>query len=670
MDQELVIVSVYDDLMKNIKDVCQHMKISPAVVEWEQATIELINQLQDLFNRTCYPDVIISRGAVADLIETHFKNIVVIRAEPDDVDLIESICRAKAQGRKIGLLLYEHHAFAYKADLLAEILGLDVLRIYSFRSKDDIEGGIVRAKQDGMDAVVGGGNLGQRTGQKLSYPVYFAETSRRSIQNAILQAVAIINVRRREKKQLQYFRAAIASVQEGIMTLKDGQITLVNNEFTKIFQVQSQQLLNYQFEQLSHMLGDEVCRFIKQESNKDEILKIKNRTCLIKKVDITCSDTSMEIMIVVQDVSEIQQQEQKIRRKLHEKGFEANYRFKDIIGVSDSIKKLIGKATTFAATDANILINGESGTGKELFAQSIHNASLRSRQPFVAVNCAAIPGSLLESELFGYEEGAFSGAKKGGNAGLFELAHGGTIFLDEINSIPITLQGVLLRVIQEKEIRRVGSQNILSVDVRIISATNIDMQTLIADGLFRPDLYYRLNTLSMLLPPLSARKDDILLLADYFLALYCAKYTLSPIPFSKDDRRIIMEKEWRGNVRELENVVHRYVILSCNGMQPVSIFECMDGTVQSEWLQKEQVDMVRTSQFQMPQMEQIDTIQSNQTKINKTESDFLHLNKGSLEEMEQQIILTCLDECKWNRQEAAARLGISRSTLWKKLKNI
>lgn len=665
MLQELVIVSVYDDLLKKIQDVCQHMKIDPVIIEWEQATKELVSHLSSIFEETRYPDVIISRGAVANLIETHFKSIVVIRAEPDDIDLLESLYQAKTRGTRIGLLIYEPYSLAFKTDSIVKILGLKELRIYPFRSKEDIENGIVRAKQDGLNAVIGGGNLGQRTGKQLLFPVFFAETSKRSLRNSIMQALAIINARKREKKQLQYFRTAVASVQEGIMTLRDGKITLVNTEFSKILQVKSEHLLDQNLNQLRFVLGDEVCRFITQSIKDEEILNIKNNTCLIKKVDVSNGDSSEEVMVIVQDVSNIQQQEQKIRRKLNSKGFKANYHFKDIIGSSDKIKEVIEKAITFAQTDANILINGESGTGKELFAQSIHNASDRGRQPFVAINCAAIPESLLESELFGYEEGAFSGAKKGGNPGLFELAHGGTIFLDEINSLPITLQGVLLRAIQEKEIRRVGSQNILSVDVRIISASNVDIETLITAGLFRTDLYYRLNTLKLILPPLSLRKEDVLLLAEHFLDSYSTKYAIPVIRFSDDDCQTLLSKEWKGNVRELENVVHRYTVLSKNMSLPFSISACMDNMTQPEWPLKKQIELLH-----MRQPENSGNTDADQPKEEKSKPDFLYIHKGTLVEIEQQVIRSFLEECRWNQREAATKLGICRSTLWKKLKNM
>jgi transcriptional regulator with PAS, ATPase and Fis domain len=210
---------------------------------------------------------------------------------------------------------------------------------------------------------------------------------------------------------------------------------------------------------------------------------------------------------------------------------------------------------------SNVLIQGESGTGKELIAQAIHKCSFRSTGPFVAINCGALPRNLVESELFGYEEGAFTGAKHGGRPGKFELAHGGTIFLDEIGDMPLDIQVRLLRVLQEKKIIRVGGQQYIDIDVRVIAATNKDLSQEVRDGNFRLDLYYRLNVLPILVPSLRERKKDILLLAEFFLKKFCRQSGMNMKKFSSAVSKAFMDYEWPGNVRELENVVERAVNL-------------------------------------------------------------------------------------------------------------
>lgn len=244
--------------------------------------------------------------------------------------------------------------------------------------------------------------------------------------------------------------------------------------------------------------------------------------------------------------------EKRLRKNLTKTGFYAKYSFHDILGNSASLKKEIEKARQFAASPIGVLITGESGTGKELFANAIHNSSSRKNRPFVAINCAALPIDLLESELFGFEEGTFTGARKGGKSGLFELAHTGTIFLDEIGEIPAEVQVKLLRILQEKEVMRIGGESLIPIDVRVIAATNKDLKELIAQKKFREDLYYRLNVLSLDLPPLRDRGEDILLFTDRLLqqtGQNIKKFLPSEI------RQAFLRYTWPGNIRELNNVV-------------------------------------------------------------------------------------------------------------------
>ena len=219
-------------------------------------------------------------------------------------------------------------------------------------------------------------------------------------------------------------------------------------------------------------------------------------------------------------------------------------------------------AQRYSRVNSNVLIVGETGTGKELFAHSIHQASSRSDQPFVALNCAALPEILLESELFGYEAGAFSGAAKGGKIGLLELAHRGTIFLDEIGEIPITLQAKLLRVLQEKEIRRIGSTSVHPIDVRVVSATNINIEEKIRSGQFRSDLYYRLNLLDISIPPLRERREDVQELVDFYLTRFACEMGKRIPTVTPEAAQLLMQYDWPGNVRELRNVCERLIVLN------------------------------------------------------------------------------------------------------------
>jgi transcriptional regulator with PAS, ATPase and Fis domain len=257
-------------------------------------------------------------------------------------------------------------------------------------------------------------------------------------------------------------------------------------------------------------------------------------------------------------VTYIRQLEQNLSRKLRERGLTTRYSFSDVLTQSPSMRQCVELARRIAGTDFTVLIMGESGTGKELLAQSIQNGSSRSKLPFVAVNCAAVPEQLLESELFGYVGGSFTGALREGKEGLFEQANNGTVFLDEIGDMPMMLQAKLLRVLQERQIMRVGSNRLTQVDIRVIAATNRNLDERIRAGLFREDLYYRLNALSLLVPPLRERPEDILPLLGHFLE----QHDRGGLAFSAAARERLLAYPWPGNIRELGNVANHITLMA------------------------------------------------------------------------------------------------------------
>ncbi len=258
----------------------------------------------------------------------------------------------------------------------------------------------------------------------------------------------------------------------------------------------------------------------------------------------------MGAFAIFQKFEEEEKKQNELRRQLLNKGHKAKYTFDDIVGESQPMLKLKALAKKMAKIDSDILITGESGTGKELFAHAIHNYSNRREFPFIAVNCAAIPETLLESELFGYEEGAFTGAKKGGKIGFFEFAHKGTLFLDELEGMSPALQVKLLRVIQEKEIMRIGGDKVINVDVRIITTTNEELRKLVKEGKFRKDLYYRMCSFPLIVPPLRERKDDLYLLIEKFMRNSGGEFR-----FSFKAKKALELYNWEGNIRELKNYI-------------------------------------------------------------------------------------------------------------------
>lgn len=352
------------------------------------------------------------------------------------------------------------------------------------------------------------------------------------------------------------FEAIVENVSDGIVYYDtNGEVSIVNEVFAMQLGLDKEYI---EGKNIFDILPE--FKSWKDEDITKDIYKIHGENHIVANIPIKRDDSIVGYMLSIQDVTEILEIEHELRRKLRKKEHEPNYKFKDILGNSKEITKTVELAKKLATSNSTILIQGESGTGKEFFAQAIHNYSKRKDGPFVPVNFAALPMSLLESELFGYEEGAFTGAKKGGKQGLFEEAHGGTIFLDEIGDSPLELQARLLRVLQEKEVRRVGGTKRIPIDVRVIAATNLDLKQLVDEGKFRQDLFFRINVLTLYLPPLRERKEDIpLLLMVYLRRLSNNVYADLNSFFSKDALSFLLEHEWSGNIRELVNIVEYLV---------------------------------------------------------------------------------------------------------------
>lgn len=321
-------------------------------------------------------------------------------------------------------------------------------------------------------------------------------------------------------------------------------------------------------------------------------------------------------------------------------GMQARYTFENIIGESTQIKKVIEYARHISDSPSTVLIQGESGTGKEVLAQAIHNESSRRDYGFVAINCGAIPKNLIESELFGYDDGAFTGARKGGHPGKFELANGGTLFLDEIGEMPLDMQVNLLRVLQEGTVTRVGGEKCISVDVRIIAATNKDLKKEIEKGSFRQDLYYRLSVIPIELPPLRQRREDIVFLIDHFLELKASKLNKDIPELHTELYERFLDYEWPGNIRELENVIENIVNLG--------------GKLSS----------VVSSRFERVKDDEEPVFRFIKDQGLEEEEAYL----CSLEELEKKAISACINKFKGNISHVAKTLGISRNTLYLKMK--
>jgi DNA-binding NtrC family response regulator len=324
--------------------------------------------------------------------------------------------------------------------------------------------------------------------------------------------------------------------------------------------------------------------------------------------------------------TDLQAENIQLKQKLQDK-----YKFGNIIGRSKKMQDLFELVESVAASEANILIQGENGTGKELIANAIHYASKRLKGPFIKINCAAIPKDLIESELFGYKKGAFTGAQND-KEGLFEMAEGGSLLLDEIGEMPSYLQTKLLRVLQEREYRPIGSDRIVRVDFRLVCATNIDLDAALRDGKLREDLYFRINTITLRVPPLREKTEDIPLLCEHFLEKYRQRHQRNVKSIAPAAYHVLIRHRWPGNVRELENVIERGVLVAKGSEITVS-----------------------------------DLPESLRTESTTT-TEFVIPPHRTLAEIEKMAILQTLQRTNWNKQEAAQILGLYRPTLYSKMK--
>lgn len=444
-------------------------------------------------------------------------------------------------------------------------------------------------------------------------------------------ACSLVNLTHEMIKERYQIEAIVNSTHDGVVAVdKTGNIRLVNEHAKKILGIEGNMKGRNITELIPHSDMLRVLNTGKIE--RDDIDTIGGRQVVINRSPVIVRETIVGAVSNFKEITDIQKVELQLRKKLHQNGLEAKYRLSDIVGETPEISEVKELAWKFAKTESTVLITGESGTGKELFAQGIHAASDRSLGPFVAVNCAAFPENLLESEIFGYEGGTFTGALKEGKPGLFELAHGGSLFLDEVGEVSLRIQALLLRVLQEKTIRRVGGDRIIPVDVRIITATNRNLEEEVEKKRFRSDLYYRINILSMELPPLRDRLPDIPILVNAFLNEFNDKRKHKIEIVEKELIDLFQQYDWPGNIRELRNAIERMVVLEEGNSLGLHGARFLLGKI----------------------------------KRRNMLGDLL--NEKSLKNREKELIFTALEKSGFNKTLAAKSLGIDRSTLWRKLK--
>ena len=499
-------------------------------------------------------DIIVVRGMTSRALSEKYPETTIVDIKMDAFDVSSALLEAKKKFpgiRKIGLILPSSSICS--ASILTELLGFEVV-MREVRGEEHMESTLREMVKEGCEVFIGGLTL-KRVSEKMGLEYVHIKTGPSAIDSSIKDAITAAHILDRERSRLGLMKSLVNNTPDSLLIIDDkGKITAANHAASSFFR--RPDLVGMDAKELFPLEIYSVC------DDVEVVQTIGDQTVLITEHPVHIEGEKRATYVSLRLVEDIRRTEKKIRSKLQEKGLTAKYSFSDIVTEQVEMKQLVAKALRYAHVEGNVLLTGETGTGKELFVQSMHNASPRRDKPFVAVNCAALSEQLLESELFGYTEGSFTGAQKGGKTGLFELAQGGTIFLDEIGEMPIRFQAKLLRVIQEREIRKIGGDEFIPVDVRIMSATNQNIPDLIEKGLFRRDLYYRINLLTLHIPPLRERLDDIPAIFKRFVERKSKALNIVPPMVEKDALECLKGYSWPGNIRELRNVAERAVIFS------------------------------------------------------------------------------------------------------------
>lgn len=583
-------------------------------------------------------EAILARTATPPIIRENV-SIPVLSFTRSATDIMACIKEAASFGKNI--LFISFYEKISGLEIIEDLLNCHVTQIVC-QSQADLER-VITSCRNQFDVVVGGaGTTGYAMRQGMS--VVETKTPEEVIVATIDNAISVIKSNREEQKKAMNFKCIIDSVTEGVISFDlNGKVNNINNTAKTLLKiVDSEDIHDY--------VGDIVKRSSLGKALKtqkpilDQIEDLNDEKFVFSHIPIVLNGETTGIVTTFRPISNVIKVETEVRKSLS-RGFVAKYTFTDLVHKSSIMNEVIKRAKQFASTHSTILIVGETGTGKEILAQSIHDHSPKSKYPFVSINCAALSEQLLESELFGYEEGAFTGSRRGGKPGLFEIAHKGTIFLDEILSTSQRVQQHLLRVLQEKEVMRIGADHIVPVEVRVIAASNNNIEREIHNGLFREDLFFRLNILRISLPALRDRLEDIPLLMKHFLHILAKEYSSIPFKIPREYLIKLEQYPWPGNVRQLRNFSDRLYLLCGSEFKP-QIFEEL--------------------YFELMQF----LPNSTDKKSDMTSYNSLKEMKSFLKIEESEVIRRAIETSNYNKSLAAKKLGISRTTLWKKLKGI
>ena len=621
------------------KKLTELAKKAIARIEDEELTITLLetfhDNLREDVGRTQQEeaDIYIASGAnYVVFLETYCYPVVEIA--PDFVDYIRALQEAAKISTDIAIVVFRK-APSYPVHLLEDMMDINI-EIIVYEEKQDLE---EKLRQSTCTVVIGG-SLANEIAVTLNKDSLLIYPGEEEIINAIFKAKTIAQELKRSKEHNQLVQAVIDYSPNGILSVDSAGIISSYNYM-------AEKLLGMKAPKARGRKADELFPELQMESilsgdfrETNAIIECNGKELYLSRLRLVNQGQATSAIAFLSDASSLKKAELRFieqrHNELHARGLHAKYQFSDILAGSKMVS-VVEQAKLYAQSSHNILILGETGVGKELFAQSIHNHSMVKDQSFLAINCAALPENLLESELFGYNEGAFTGSKKGGKKGFFELADKGTLFLDEIGEIPVSLQMRLLRVLQEKEIMRIGDDRIIPINVRIIAATNKMPRRMIQDG-FRQDLLYRLNVLELEIPPLRERGNDVVRLFKQLMKKSMNEYQ-SNFELPEAIFKVLTCYSWPGNIRELENVCSRFslIVTKHQGKSSIQALKrILCKCIGEEYFIQ---DMFRQFRYEK--------------------------DKQGKQDVPKEMIASLKDNLGYNNDELASILGMSRTSLWR-----
>jgi transcriptional regulator, propionate catabolism operon regulatory protein len=578
-------------------------------------------------------DALVAAGSNGAYLRDH-ADLPVVVVSASTIDALGALVQARKLSTRIGVVNFQRTVGGL--DTAIDLFTFDEIVQLPYVTPEEARAQVADLAARGIQVVVGPGPVCDLAEQAGLVPVLLY--GKDSLTEAVRQAAEIARIARSEAAGRRQLQSLVDQLGNGVAAVDaTGRVVSFNPAMQRLLGVSAGEVLGRPVSTVAPALGlDRILQTGAAEH--DAVERLGSSVVVATRLPLRNRGAVTGAMLTCHDASLVERLDQRVRSQHRPRRLEARYSLDEILGDSPIMQDVRALARQYATTDATVLITGESGTGKELVAQGIHAASRRARHPFVAINCAAFPESLLESELFGYEEGAFTGSRRGGRAGLFEAAHLGTLFLDEIGDLPVSLQTRLLRVLQERQVQRLGSNDPTPVDVRVVAATHRDLRRAIAAGQFRSDLYFRLHILPLHLPALRERPGDVVTLAAGLLRRALARHgvhgtparVLAPI----QDR--LVAYDWPGNVRELENVLERLALLAA-GSSPKDELEGRLRRVLPELFEPPHGAAGGPSGREQRQAQEL-----------------AHLRR-------------VVEECGGNVSEAARRLGVGRSTVYRKL---